>query len=641
MADETLSPWDTRAGEWAQIGFAGAIILMQPIFWRLTNRALGRATGSKAMNKMIWRRLSIAIFIFAFLASVYVIVALMVQLGKAVESDTSTFDGRLKHLDTLLLIGAVATTVGFIAALQPTMFEYFAYLTRIEELKPMFQKQVKIAKSFATSYDPKMDFVYGAADERLGKSRVLYHQLIRPLLKGLFWFFTIILILVLSSFNGTAFIMGIGFLVSTGLSSLFFGFQFFQSLAGLTSIVLGDMFNVGDIITVGNTTGFVDRIALMLTVIRQFDGKIAYLPNSTFGSCTVENWTKRARKNVTLTVLVDYETPAKIADAFVKGVSARIKSDPGIDKDQYLKCQYISLAFGYELAIICYPSYGCSKKKLRSALIVDIMHLAQQLGVKITWKNQLRDRETRFTPVVDDPFSLSKADLEQLAWIRPATVLPKDKPPVAKAFKYQVTVKKVVFKEKLQFGPGDSGDIYIRILAAKQEVKTFVKVERDPDTPEETVSWDQTLELELEGRYVYQNGDVQFDLMDYDVSSSDDLIAVGYYDVGSIKGTQAAIEVDLKRQSRSTDPGGRNPFNMVTCAVLFLEITSTPILLESKKSMTVVNPPKVDPVPMVTMKHRDQPALATGSPKENAKWVELSRPNTVSETVVLLETAES
>jgi small conductance mechanosensitive channel len=80
-------------------------------------------------------------------------------------------------------------------------------------------------------------------------------------------------------------------------------------------ILLEDQYGVGDVITVGQVSGGVEKFNLRLTVLRDLEGRVHFIPNSTIQQVTVmsRDWARAV-----VDVQVAYETPVDKALEVVK-----------------------------------------------------------------------------------------------------------------------------------------------------------------------------------------------------------------------------------------------------------------------------------------------------------------------------------
>ncbi|MEM1256698.1 MAG: mechanosensitive ion channel family protein [Cyanobacteria bacterium P01_H01_bin.21] len=118
-----------------------------------------------------------------------------------------------------------------------------------------------------------------------------------------------------SIFAGSAII---GFAVSFGTQSLV------KDLVNGCVILLEDQFAVGDIIAVNGESGVVERLDLRLTQLRNLDGELISIPNSTI---TMVKNKSNSWARVNLGVNVAYDTDLDDAIAVIKAVSTQMSQD--------------------------------------------------------------------------------------------------------------------------------------------------------------------------------------------------------------------------------------------------------------------------------------------------------------------------
>ncbi len=90
-------------------------------------------------------------------------------------------------------------------------------------------------------------------------------------------------------------------------------------------ILLEDQYGVGDVITVGQLSGGVERFNLRITVLRDLEGRVHFIPNSTVQQVTVmsRDWARAV-----VDVSVAYETPVDKALAVVQSEAEAFYNEP-------------------------------------------------------------------------------------------------------------------------------------------------------------------------------------------------------------------------------------------------------------------------------------------------------------------------
>jgi MscS family membrane protein len=139
-----------------------------------------------------------------------------------------------------------------------------------------------------------------------------------------------------------------GILAFGGVGGIAIGFAAKDLLAnffGGLMIYLDRPFAVGDWIRSPdrNIEGTVERIGWRLTVIRTFDKRPLYVPNSTFTSIAVENPSRMSHRRIHETVGIRYDDALRMAP-IVQKVKAMLIAHPEIDDSQTLIVNFNSFA---------------------------------------------------------------------------------------------------------------------------------------------------------------------------------------------------------------------------------------------------------------------------------------------------------
>ena len=173
----------------------------------------------------------------------------------------------------------------------------------------------------------------------LKKSRVpaAVHSILVTLLRIL-----LDLVVVLSALN----VIGIpvtSFIALLSLAGLAISLALQGVLGNLASglIVLGSHpFDVGDVIEHDGIAGTVREIRMMHTVVETFDGRMAYIPNSSISNGRVVNVTQLGRRRVEINVSASYnQTPEQvrkaIGDAIARTEGILADPAPSVFLDSY------------------------------------------------------------------------------------------------------------------------------------------------------------------------------------------------------------------------------------------------------------------------------------------------------------------
>ena len=150
-----------------------------------------------------------------------------------------------------------------------------------------------------------------------------------------------------------------GVLAFGGIGGIAVGFAAKDLLAnffGGLMIYLDRPFAVGDWIRSPDREieGTVERIGWRQTVIRGFDTRPLYIPNSAFANIAVENPSRMRNRRIYETIGVRYED-AEVMGAIVADVEAMLRAHEDIDSDNFLMVNFNAFApSSLDFFIYCY-----------------------------------------------------------------------------------------------------------------------------------------------------------------------------------------------------------------------------------------------------------------------------------------------
>ena len=81
-----------------------------------------------------------------------------------------------------------------------------------------------------------------------------------------------------------------------------------SNIAGGVMIGVNDLFSVGDYIKCGGTEGLVVKVELFSTRLKTVDNKLVFVPNATFSSNSVYNYTRENLRRVDISIGVSYNS---------------------------------------------------------------------------------------------------------------------------------------------------------------------------------------------------------------------------------------------------------------------------------------------------------------------------------------------
>ncbi|MCY3701571.1 MAG: mechanosensitive ion channel family protein [Rhodospirillales bacterium] len=150
-----------------------------------------------------------------------------------------------------------------------------------------------------------------------------------------------------------------GVLAFGGIGGIAVGFAAKDLLAnffGGLMIYLDRPFAIGDWIRSPDRQieGTVERIGWRLTVIRGFDTRPLYIPNSAFANIAVENPSRMRNRRIYETIGIRYDDVARMG-AIVADVEAMLRTHADIDADKFLMVNFDAFApSSLDFFIYCY-----------------------------------------------------------------------------------------------------------------------------------------------------------------------------------------------------------------------------------------------------------------------------------------------
>jgi small-conductance mechanosensitive channel len=178
------------------------------------------------------------------------------------------------------------------------------------------------------------------------------------------------------AFKGVSVFLGVIF--SLGSTSFVSG-----AIAGLTMTYRG-AFKEGDRITIGEVTGVVTEIRLMVTRIRTAKNEVVVVPNTIIIDNYIVNYSKMARENKLILhteVSIGYDTPWRQVEAMLLEAAARTEGVLGEPQAFVLQKSLGDFAVTYELNV--YSSDDAGIPARYSELHANIQDVFNEYGVQI------------------------------------------------------------------------------------------------------------------------------------------------------------------------------------------------------------------------------------------------------------------
>ena len=126
-------------------------------------------------------------------------------------------------------------------------------------------------------------------------------------------------------------------IASLGVAGVAIAFASRKTMAdifGVAHILTTKPFLIDDTVDVDGTTGTVESIGLRTTRIRDFDGRLVTLPNSTIANAEVRNISSEPTRRVKAFLGLSYDTAPTEMDAAIDLATETVNSVDGVDTEQ-------------------------------------------------------------------------------------------------------------------------------------------------------------------------------------------------------------------------------------------------------------------------------------------------------------------
>ena len=192
-------------------------------------------------------------------------------------------------------------------------------------------------------------------------------------------------------------------LAGLGVGGLAFGLAAQDTLKnffGSVNVVLDRPFQVGDWVRIGQTEGTVEAVGLRSSRIRTFYNSQITVPNSDLMTAAIDNMGRRRFRRISTKLGVLYSTTPEQLEAFCEGIREFIRTHPYTRKDYFHVYVNEFGASAINILLYCFhecPDWGTELRE-RQRLLLDIMRLAQKLGVEFAFPTQTVHLHHESTP---------------------------------------------------------------------------------------------------------------------------------------------------------------------------------------------------------------------------------------------------
>lgn len=169
------------------------------------------------------------------------------------------------------------------------------------------------------------------------------------------------------------------------------------NLFGSLSIFADQPFQVGDWVVMQGVEGVVEEVGMRSTRVRTFYRSLVSIPNSKVADGIIDNYGMRESRRTFLKVGVQYDTTPEQVEAFCEGIRGILAANPVVKKDGY---HVYFTGFGdsaLEIMLYFFFEVDSWTDELvnRHAIFLDILRLAQELGVSFAFPTRTLHLQTR------------------------------------------------------------------------------------------------------------------------------------------------------------------------------------------------------------------------------------------------------
>lgn len=162
------------------------------------------------------------------------------------------------------------------------------------------------------------------------------------------------------------------------------------NLFGSVMIFLDKPFLVGDHVIIGSSEGAVEEIGFRSTRLRTWDDSIVSIPNSTVASANINNMGMRRCRRTNVAFDLTYDTSSLKMEAFLEGVKNILRKRPIVHQDTMIVGFSAMKNSSLEVLMHFYADTKdwAEDIELRQNIYVEIMHLAEEIGVSFAYPSQ-------------------------------------------------------------------------------------------------------------------------------------------------------------------------------------------------------------------------------------------------------------
>jgi len=168
-----------------------------------------------------------------------------------------------------------------------------------------------------------------------------------------------------------------------------------KNFFGSLMLIADRTFRVGDLVKIGANDGVVESVGLRSTRIRAPDDSLLTIPNSDLTTLHVTNFGARRYRRFRTQLNIAYGTSPEVLIKFREGILEQIRNHPSVRQEKYEVAVNDLGSSGIQLLIQVFLEVpdGHAELLARDSLILDILRLAERLGIAFDTPTLLLERE--------------------------------------------------------------------------------------------------------------------------------------------------------------------------------------------------------------------------------------------------------
>ena len=282
---------------------------------------------------------------------------------------------------TLALVASITVILGF-----PTLGFESSVENVVNQVASLFGAGALVVLGFR-GVDVLTDVLERRADETESRFDDQLVPLVSSALKGVVVLIGAVFVLGNLGVNVTSLLAGLGL---GGLAVALAAQDTIRNLLGGVTIFADRPFQVGDWVVMNDIEGTVEHVGFRSSRVRTFYNSVVTVPNARIVDTHVDNMGLRQWRRYKTTLGLSYHTTPDQVQAFVEGVRALIRANPGMRKDYYIIEFHGFTASSLDVLVYCFidaPNWN-DELRTRHVLNLDIMRLAEDLGVEFAFPTQ-------------------------------------------------------------------------------------------------------------------------------------------------------------------------------------------------------------------------------------------------------------